>query len=447
MKRIISFLIFFILALCVVYAAADTLQLPEGLKRIEEEAFYGDTSLDEVVLREGVEFIGSKAFAESTLKRIYLPLSLKEIAEDAFDPGVEKINGERVTLKIAHIGPTTGANAFYGYATSRGAKIAADEINAAEGKYQIEMIYADDKHDTEVAINAYNTVLDQGAQMILGTTTTTPCIAVAAEAFNDRVFMLTPSASSPEVTKNNDNVFQVCFTDPAQGAASAEFISNHKLATKVAVIYNNADAYSDGIFQTFEAKAKELGLEIVSTTTFYDNTTDFTAQIADAQNNGAELVFLPMYYTSACQILITADAIGYKPIFFGVDGMEGLLSMEGFDTSLAEGVMILMPFSADAKDEKTRNFVAKYQSLYNEVPNQFAADAYDGIYALVAAARRANVQNGSAPEDICDFMIKAMQEITINGLTGSMSWSSSGKVSKTPKAIIIKNGTYISFSD
>ena len=353
---------------------------------------------------------------------------------------------EALTLKIAHIGPLTGAAAVYGTATSRGARIAADEINAAGGKYKVEIIDEDDTHDAETAVNAYNTAMDAGAQMIIGTTTTTPCIAVGAVAYEERVFMLTPSASSTAVTADKDNVYQVCFTDPAQGAASAEYIAEHKLATKVAVIYTNADAYSTGIYQTFSEKAPEVGLEIVSTTTFTDDTTDFSVQVADAQNKGAELVFLPIYYTPASQILITANSIGFKPVFFGVDGMDGILSIEGFDTTLAEGVMLLTPFSADAEDEKTQKFVATYKELYDEIPNQFAADAYDGVYALVAAAEKADVKDGEKAEDICDRIIAAMQEIEVTGVTGTMTWSANGEVTKTPTAVIIENGAYVGFN-
>ena len=354
---------------------------------------------------------------------------------------------EAVTLKIAHIGPLTGAAAVYGVATSRGAQIAAEEINAAGGKYKIEIIDEDDTHDAEKAVNAYNDAMDKGAQMIIGTTTTTPCIAVGAVAYEERVFMLTPSASSTAVTEGKDNVYQVCFTDPNQGSASAQYIADKKLGTKVAVIYNNADAYSTGIYQTFAAKAPEVGLEIVSTTTFTDDTTDFSVQVADAKNNGAELVFLPIYYTPASQILLNAAGIDYKPVWFGVDGMDGILSIEGFDKSLAEGVMLLTPFSADAKDEKTQAFVARYQELYNEVPNQFAADAYDGVYALVAAAEKADVKEGEAAEEICDRMIAAMQELEIDGVTGNMTWSANGEVSKTPTAVVIENGVYVGFGN
>ena len=329
---------------------------------------------------------------------------------------------EPITLKIAHIGPLTGPAALYGIATSRGAQIAVDEINAAGGKYKIELIDEDDEHNVEKVINAYNAALDAGAQMILGSTTSKPCEAAGAQGYTDRVFFLTPSASSTAVIEDKDNVFQVCFTDPNQGAASAEYIAEHKLGTKIAVIYNNADVYSTGIRDTFVEKAPGLGLEIVSEETFTDETTDFTVQVGKAQEAGAEIVFLPMYYTPASLILKTAADKNYKPIFFGVDGMDGILSVEGFDTSLAEGVMLLTPFVATSEDAKVANFVKLYEDKFGETPIQFAADAYDGIYILVAAAEKAGITADTTPEEACDLLIAAMKEIQVDGITGSMTF-------------------------
>ena len=350
---------------------------------------------------------------------------------------------EPITLKIAHIGPTTGAAALYGLATLHGAEVAVEEVNAAGGKYRIELINEDDEHNVEKVINAYNAALDAGAQMILGTTTSKPCEAAGAQGYAERVFFLTPSASSTAVIEDKDNVFQICFTDPNQGSASAQYIADHKLGSKIAVIYNNADVYSTGIRDTFVEKSAELGLEIVSETTFTDETTDFTVQVAAAQNAGAEIVFLPMYYTPASMILQTAAAKEYKPIFFGVDGMDGILGVEGFDTSLAEGVMLLTPFVATSTDEKVVNFVTKYQAAYNEIPIQFAADAYDGIYILIEAAEKAGITGDMEPDQVCELMIAAMQEITVDGITGSMTWDASGAVTKTPMAATIVNGEYV----
>ena len=348
-----------------------------------------------------------------------------------------------ITLKIAHIGPTTGAAALYGLATLHGAEVAAEEINAKGGKYRVELINEDDEHNVEKVINAYNAALDAGAQMILGTTTSKPCEAASALGYEERVFFLTPSASSTAVIEDKDNVYQICFTDPNQGKASAKYISGHGLGTKVAVIYNNADVYSTGIRDTFVEESAALGLEIVSETTFTDETTDFTVQVADAQNAGAEIVFLPMYYTPASMILKTAADKDYHPVFFGVDGMDGILNVGGFDTSLAEGVMLLTPFVATSTEENVVNFVQKYQAAYNEIPIQFAADAYDGIYILVAAAEEAGITGDMAAEEVCDLMIAAMQKITVDGITGSMTWDESGAVTKTPMAATIVNGEYV----
>ena len=346
------------------------------------------------------------------------------------------------TIKIGLIGPQTGGAAVYGMAVARAAQIAVDEINA-QGSVQIALDVQDEEHDAEKSINAYNAVLDNGAQMILGSVTTTPCIAVAAQAYEDRVFMLTPSASSPAVIEGKDNMYQVCFTDPAQGAASADYIFQNKLGEKIGVIYNNGDVYSTGIYQTFETKAAELGLEIVKVSTFTDDTTDFSVQVTDMKNAGADVVFLPIYYTPASLILTESSKQEFAPVFFGVDGMDGILTVEGFDVSLAEGVMLLTPFSADAEDEKTKSFVAKYQELYGEVPNQFAADAYDGIYALYAAAVAGGITADTSVEDACEILIEQFQQLTVEGLTGTMTWSATGEVTKTPTAVVIKDGVYV----
>ena len=190
-------------------------------------------------------------------------------------------------FKIGGIGPKTGSAAVYGLATEYGAQVAVKEINALGG-LQFELDFQDDEGDAEKAVNAYNNLKGKGMQILYGTTTTTPCVAVSAETFGDRIFQLTPSASSTKVTEGKDNVFQACFTDPNQGKAAANYIKEHNLGTKVAAIYNNGDAYSTGIFNAFKAQAAEIGLEIVAESTFPDDTNaDFTVQLGEAQKAGA----------------------------------------------------------------------------------------------------------------------------------------------------------------
>ena len=349
-------------------------------------------------------------------------------------------------IKLGGIGPLTGGAAIYGNATKYGSELAVEEINALGG-IQFEIKWEDDEHDAEKSVNAYNNLKDWGMQMLVGTTTTTPCVAVSAETNADHMFELTPSASSPDVIDGKDNVFQMCFTDPNQGTASAQYISEKKLGTKIAVIYNNSDAYSTGIYNKFAAEAENLGLEIVSATTFTEDTAnDFSVQLGEAKSAGADLIFLPIYYTPASLILKQASDMGYDPDFFGVDGMDGILTLEGFDTSLAEGVMLLTPFSADATDEKTQNFVSKYKEKYGDTPNQFAADAYDCVYAIYEACQKAGITADMSVSDICDKMIETFtsSDFTFDGLTGTgMTWSTTGEVSKDPKGMKIENGAYV----
>jgi branched-chain amino acid transport system substrate-binding protein len=348
------------------------------------------------------------------------------------------------SIKIGGTGPLTGGAAIYGQAARNGAQIAVDEINALGG-IQFELQYQDDEHDAEKAVNAYNTLKDWGMQISLGSVTSTPCVATSVENNADRIFALTPSASAVAVTEGKNNVFQMCFADPNQGTASAQYINDQKLGTKIAVIYKNDDVYSSGIYETFSSKAAELGLDVVSTTTFTeDSQQDFSVQLADAKNNGADLIFLPMYYTPASLIFQQAKSMDYSPKYFGVDGMDGILTLEGFNAELAEGVMLLTPFNADSTDTRTVNFVAKYNDAFSEVPNQFAADGYDCIYAIYAAVKAGNITSAMSASEMCEILVKQFTTTSFNGLTGdNVTWGANGQVSKSPKGMIIENGAYV----
>ena len=360
-------------------------------------------------------------------------------------------------IKIGGIGPLTGGAAIYGQAAKNGAQIAVEEVNAMGG-IQFELQYEDDENDAEKAVNAYNKLKDWGMQISLGTVTTQPCIAVSTEITSDRIFALTPSASSTDVIggqpdkdgnvtiPRKDAMFQMCFTDPNQGVASAQYIKEQNLGTKIAIIYNNSDAYSTGIYQKFNSEASKLGLNIVCVKTFTDDSAnDFTSQLNEIKAAGADLVFLPIYYTPASMILQQAAKMKYAPKFFGVDGMDGILTLENFDKKLAEDVMLLTPFTADAEDETTKSFVAKYKEKFGETPNQFAADAYDCIMAIYKACTELNITADMGASDICEKLIEKFTsaDFKVNGLTGTdMTWSATGEVSKQPKGMVIKNGVY-----
>ena len=383
-------------------------------------------------------------------------------AEAPTSEGEAEVSGEATgtVIKLGGVGPLTGGAAIYGNAAKHGAEIAVAEINAMGGEISFDLRYEDDAHDAEKSVNAYNTLKDWGMQVFLGSVTSTPGVATSVEANADNMFYLTPSASSTDVLggvenpltgtvdiARKNNVFQMCFMDPNQGSASAQYIADKDLGSKIAIIYKNDDVYSTGIYNSFVAKAEELGLEIVSTTTFTtDSQNDFSVQITDAKDKGADLVFLPMYYDAASLILTQSNAVGYAPKFFGVDGMDGILTVEGFDTTLAEGVILLTPFNADAEDEATKSFVTKYQEAYGDIPNQFAADAYDCVYAIYEALQGEAVTADTSYSDMCDLLVAKFtgSDFVFNGLTGdNMTWDVSGAVSKAPKGMVIENGAYV----
>lgn len=352
------------------------------------------------------------------------------------------------TIVIGGSGPLTGGAAQYGVGVKNAVELAVKDVNESGmlGDVKLSVVFEDDEADpADKAVNAYNSLKDKGMDIMVGTVTTGSCLAVIDMTKADNIFQLTPSASAQDVIKN-DNCFQVCFTDPNQGKASADYIADNNVAKKVAIIYDSSDAYSSGIYNTFKTEANAKGLEIVSEGAFTkDSKTDFSAQITDAKNKGAELVFLPIYYQEASLILSQAKGADFSPVFFGCDGLDGILSVENFDKSLAEGVMLLTPFAADAADEATQKFVTAYKAANNdETPNQFAADAYDCVQIIATLIKQEGITADMSASEMCDKLKAAISNgFSYNGLTGTnMTWTADGAVSKAPKAVVIKNGAY-----
>ena len=358
----------------------------------------------------------------------------------------EKSSGsDSEVIKIGAIGPVTGAAAVYGQAVKNVAELAVEEINAAGGinGAQVEFKFEDDEHDAEKAINAYNNLKDWGMQALLGTVTSAPCVAVGEVANQDNMFLLTPSGTAVECVQY-DNAFRVCFSDPMQGLESAKYIGENGLASKVAVIYDSSDVYSTGIYEAFVKEAANQDFEVVAAEAFTsESKTDFSVQLQKAKDSGAELVFLPFYYSEASLVLKQAAGMNYNPIFFGCDGMDGILAVEGFDANLANNLMFLSPFTPTSTDEAIQKFVTAFKDKYGDTPNQFAADAYDGIYAMKAAMEKADVKPGMASSDVCDGLKSAMVEIEIDGVTAKgLTWEASGEPSKEPMVVKIENGDY-----
>lgn len=349
------------------------------------------------------------------------------------------------TFKIGATGPITGGAAIYGNAVKNGIQIAVDEINEAGGinGYQIDYNFQDDEHDAEKAVNAYNNLKDWGMQVLIGTTTSAPCIAVVEKTHADNMFQITPSGTAVECVQY-DNAYRMCFSDPTQGTESAKYIGENGMAQKVAVIYDSSDVYSTGIYEAFAAEAENQPFDIVSVEAFTaDAKTDFSVQVQKSKDAGADLLFMPFYYTEASLVLAECNKQGYEPTFFGCDGMDGILGVENFDTALAEGLTFLAPFVAKSEDEQVQSFVSKYEADYGETPNQFAADAYDCVYVVKAAIEAAGATPDMSVSDLCDAMKEAMASVSYSGITGKdITWGENGEPNKAPLVVKVVDGEY-----
>ena len=356
--------------------------------------------------------------------------------------------GAKKAIKIGMTGPLTGPAANYGMAVDWGMQIAVEEINAAAGEDGLKIEYkaVDDEHDGIKAVSGYAMLMDWGMQFFGGTVTSGPALQVAPMTVQDQVFMLTPSASNADVATAGDNIFQMCFTDPNQGASAAELVAAKFPNAVVGVIYDASDDYSIGLANGFKAKAAELSVNIAVETSFSSSSnTELDTQVEQCKNAGCDLVFMPFYYNEASKVLKYADSVGYEATFFGCDGMDGILAMDGFDVALAEGLVLMTPFSAGNPDAKVQDFVAKFKAKSGGVaPNQFAADGYDVVYAIYNACVATGVDGNTANAEACAKLVAYFTgDYSFSGLTGTgLTWSEDGFVSKSAEAMVVKNGAY-----
>lgn len=344
---------------------------------------------------------------------------------------------DATTVKIGGIGPLTGAYANYGLSEKNGAELAVKEINEAGGiaGKQIELSYQDSQGESESAVNAYGKLMDWGMEVSLGCVLSGENASVVAAARDDDVLLITPSGSADKCIDGNDKAFRVCFYDSYQGATAAQYIKDNNMVDTVGILYQSDNDYSVGLYNAFVAKCGELGITIAETQTFTSSTnTDFSTQVSALVSSGVKLVFIPLYAEEASTFLTQAHGKFADDVyFFGADGLDGILGKVEQDTSLANNVLMLTPFAADNPAENVQSFVKKYQEAYGATPDQFAADAYDAIYAIKAAVEKAGSTSGAA-------LASALTSLTVEGVTGTMTWGSDGNTNKPDSAILYYDG-------
>ncbi len=350
---------------------------------------------------------------------------------------VGEYTAENTEYVIGGTGPLTGPNSAYGMSVQNGAQLAVDEINAAGGlngiKFKFDM--KDDKAGAAEATQAFTSLIESGMQVAIGSTTSGSCEAFGTQAADYGLFFMTPSASAASVIATGDTAFRVCFGDPDQGVLAAqEITSKYK---KIGAIYDNSDTYSQGIYTAFKEEMQRLGVSYIEQSFDSENKRDFSTQVAALSD--CDAIFLPIYYTEAGLIAKTCASKGCNAVLFGSDGLDGVADQ--IDSSVKNQIKYITPFDVNSTDANVVKFVNAYKAKYNSEPDQFAADAYDAVYAIFYAMQKTGVDNVKVdPTALGAAMAKAVtaSDFTYEGVTGKMTWEASGACNKVP--VIVELG-------
>ncbi len=344
-------------------------------------------------------------------------------------------------------GPLTGDASVYGVAVQNSAQMAIDEINADGGLNGVsfKLVATDDMHDaTKVATN-YASLYEGGMQVSLGTVTTGPGKEWKNLSVEDNVFFLTPSASGDEIP-TNPNGYQMCFADGNQGGVAADYVNKTYAGQTIGVFYLAGDEYSEGIYNQFNSKL-DASVNTVVTSFTKSTATDFSAQIAQLKD--CKFIFMPIYYQPASLFMIQAkDIMAVDTVYYGCDGLDGIASADGFDiTSIPQEVSMLSHFNANATEGAAKTFIDKYVAKYGkDTLNQFGASAYDCVYAIYNAMKKAaeadpdSISVTMSASELCEVLKAQFNgDFTYSGVTGeNISWDSTGYVNKGAVKYIVK---------
>ena len=344
-------------------------------------------------------------------------------------------------------GPLTGGAAMYGIAVANAAQMAVDEINAAGGLngVKFKLVAMDDKHDATLISTNYSALYEGGMQVSLGTVTTAPGLEFKNLSADDNVFFLTPSASGDDIP-TNPNGYQMCFADGNQGKVAAEFVNANYKGQTIGAFYKSDEAYSKGIYDQFKANL-DASVTVVETNFTDANTSDFSTQIDTLKNCG--FIFMPTYYTPASLFMTQAkDILAKDAVYYGCDGFDGIDNIDGFDISaIPQKVTMLSHFNSKATDGMAKEFIDKYVAKFGaDTLNQFGASAYDCVYAIYGAMKKAVDEGKDIPvtisaSDLCEILKEQFNGgyTLAKGVTGeNIKWETTGYVNKGAIQYVIK---------
>ena len=362
--------------------------------------------------------------------------------------GTAAFGADAGPIKIGFIGPLTGPVAAYGVSVRNGTELYTNIFNDAGGinGRKIELIIYDDRHDPTEALSAYNRLVTADEiTAFMGPVTSGPTFGVAEASAEDNIPGITPTATHPDVTKYGNHFFRACFLDPFQGACMARFAREYMNAGTAAVIYDVTGAYSTGLYDAFAATAAEIGLNVVTAESYAADDVDFNAQLAIIANLAPDVIFMPDYYNKAYLIASQARQFGITSTFLGVDGTDGVLEIEGADTSVFEGMFLANHYFSGDPSEFVQSFRKDYEAAYGIKPNAFAALGFDValiLYDAIAKVAADGVKIGPTSESR-QAIIDKMAATDLEGVTGRITFDKDNNAVKEVPVIKIQDNAYI----
>jgi len=294
-------------------------------------------------------------------------------------------------IVIGEYGSMTGNEATFGQSTDKGIRLAIDEKNAAggvKGKH-IRLVVEDNQgKQDETAAVVRKLITRDKIIALLGEVASNRSLIAAPIAQQAQIPMITPSSTNPDVTKVGDYVFRVCFIDPFQGSVMARFTHDNLKLKKIAILKDLKSDYSLGLAEFFTKKFKELGGEIVGEATFQNGDTDFKAQLTQIRGEQPDGIFIPAYYTEVGLIARQAKQLGIKAVLLGGDGWDSPKLFE-IGESAIEGAYFSNHYTTESSVPATQEFIKKYKTKFNEIPDGLGAMGYDAAQVLIAAMEKA----------------------------------------------------------
>lgn len=340
-------------------------------------------------------------------------------------------------IRIGEYGSLTGNDATFGISTNKGIRMALDEANekgGIKGK-KIKLITLDDQGKNEEAAQAVMRLITQEKVVaVLGEVASSRSKAAAPIAQENKIPMITPSSTNPDVTKIGDYIFRVCFIDPFQGYVMAKFATENLKVKKAAILRDVKNDYSVGLADVFAAEFKKMGGEIVADLSYQANDVDFKAQLTQIRSKQPEAIFVPGYYTEVGLIAKQARDLGIKAPLLGGDGWDSTKLSE-IGKEAINGSYFSNHYTNESTDPMVQDFIKRFQAKYNEVPDGLSAMGYDAARVLVAAMERAADLN---PTSIRDEIAKTKD---FPGVTGKITLNEERNAVKSAVVVQVQGTT------